>query len=132
MPTAAERAQTLFDALPEGRGDAPVMEWTVGGITFYLYDPYITEDGNGIGFTVEAEDANGPLPTDNPYQFFNPPLGVVTQEEVSSWEFFDLDKTWVHVVTTPRIVDYSDPNLTVQRIAYDAVVLRAQQLGWSP
>jgi hypothetical protein len=130
MPTAAEKAQTHFAALPTGRGDAPTLEWEQDGITFAIYDPYVTPDGNGIGVTVEAVDINGVLPTDNPYQFFNPPLGLVTQEEVGEWQIVGGAPT--HVITTTQVVDSSDPNATLQRIIYDAVVLRARQLGWSP
>jgi hypothetical protein len=132
MPTALEKAQAHFDALPADRGDAPTLEWTQDGITFYVYDPYITESGNGIGFTVEAEDANGPLPTDNPYQFFNPPLGIITQLEVGEWQWVGSPLVLTWVVTTPQVIDTSDVTSVTQQMVYDAVVSRALALGWAP
>lgn len=106
--TAAERAQILFSALPSNRPDFPILSWSQGGIDFSVYEPYITDGGNGIGFVVEAKDVNGPLPMDNPYQFFNPPIAIVARD----------------------VVDETKPIVIIKTMIQDAVVFRARQLGW--
>jgi hypothetical protein len=75
----------------------------------------MTPDGNGIGATITAEDANGPLPTDNPYQFFNPPLGIVIG----------------YYGDGEPIIDTSEVLNAAKAMVYDAVTFRARQLGWS-
>lgn len=123
MATAAERAQAHYTRwLQLGTGPTRRLRWTDRGISFEATNPYLTPDGNGIGATITAEDVNGPLPTDNPYQFFNPPLGIVTQDAV-----FDENGN----VITPRVIDTSEVINAAKAMVYDAVTLRARQLGWT-
>ena len=81
-----------------------------------MENPYLTPDGKGIGVTITVSDANGPLPGDNPYQFFNPPLGIVTGYYGDG---------------TP-VIDTSEVIAVAKAMVYDAVTLRARQLGWTP
>ena len=124
MPTPAERAQAHYTRwLALGTGPTKRLQWTDRGISFTAIDPFLTPNGTGIGATITAEDSRGPLPTDNPYIFVNPPLGVVTQQAV-------YDDEWNLI--TPRIVDTSEVIAAAKIMVYDAVVSRALQLGWTP
>ena len=100
--TPDEKAQALFNALNALTGKT--LSWTSGGITFVASNPRLLP--KGIAVTITASDARGPLPTDNPYQFFNP---LVTDANGTRNEL-----------------------AAVRRMASDVVVLRAKQLGWSP
>jgi hypothetical protein len=132
MATAAERAQAHYTRwLQLGTGPTRRLRWTDRGIAFEATDPYLTPDGGGIGVTITASDANGPLPVDNPYQFFNPPLGIVVQDEVGSWVEVGDPPVLTWVVTVPRIIDTSEVISAAKAMVYDAVTLRARQLGWN-
>lgn len=141
MVTAADKAQIHFNALLVSRGDTPgpnqedpipVLAWEQNNITFSLYDPYITDDGGGIGFTVEAYDINGPLPLDNPYQFFNPPILLVTGEHTEQVQT-GVDGDGIPIYETVYVRDtVESPEEVLQKILYEAVVGRATQLGWEP
>lgn len=123
MATAQERAQAHYARwLQAGTGPTKRIRWTDRGITFTATAPFLTPDGNGIGVTIAASDANGPLPTDNPYQFFNPPLGVVVQAPV-----YNADGDLV----TPIVLDASDPIRAAKAMVYDAVTLVARRRGWT-
>jgi len=132
VATASERAQAHYTRwLRAGTGPTKRIRWTDRGITFTATDPYLTPDGKGIGATIAASDANGPLPVDNPYQFVNPPLGIMVAEEVGSWEWVGDPPVRTWVVTVPRVIDDSEPIAAAKQMVYDAVTLRARQLGWS-
>lgn len=128
MATAEERAAAhLARLLQVGVGARKRVTFALGGVTFVIEDPYLTPDGKGIGVTLSASTGTGPsrvdLPTDNPYQFFNPPLGVVTQQAT-----YDANGNEI----TPRVVDSSDVLNAAKEMVYEAVTLRAKQLGWTP
>jgi hypothetical protein len=133
MATAQERALAHYNRWLElGTGPTKRLRWTDRGISFTATNPYLTPSGNGIGVTIAAQDSRGPLPVDNPYQFFNPPLGIVTQDEIGEWQWLGNPRVLTYVVLTPRSVDLSDVINAAKAIVYDAVVSRAIQLGWIP
>lgn len=134
MATASERANAHYTRwLQLGTGPTRRIQWVDRGISFTATDPYLTPDGNGIGVTIQASDANGPLPVDNPYQFFNPPLGIVTgytTEQVQVGVDPDTGDP-VYEETQVPTIDTTEPIAAAKRMVYDAVTLRARQLGWS-
>lgn len=112
---AAQRVQAIMTVIQN-----KTYTWTSGGVTFRVSAPYLLPGGFGV--TVEAWDQNGPLPTDNLYQFFNPPTAVVVQEAV-----YDAEGNLV----TPRVVQQNIV-AALKAMVEDAVLTRARQLGWSP
>lgn len=117
MATAEERADSHWARLQQAillRPDRTVR-WTDRGVGFIASSPFLTTEGRGVGMTIYAEDTNGALPVDNPYVFYNPPLGIVI-----GWEGDG----------TP-IIDSTEPLQAAKAMVYDAVTLRARQLGWS-
>lgn len=128
MATAEERAQAHWTRLQQAILQRPdrTVRWSDRGISFVASQPFLTSEGKGVGMTIAASDMNGPLPTDNPYVFYNPPLGVVVTPPVVEW---DTDThTWV--VVTPAVIDSSEPLQAAKAMVYDIVTIRARQLGW--
>ena len=66
----AETADAIARSDVEVIDDALVF--TIDGTTIHASAPELVN--GGISFTVVASNAKGPLPTDNPYVFINPPL----------------------------------------------------------
>lgn len=118
--TPEERTAVHFERYLELGGN---VKFSMGGIDFVVSNPYVMPDARGIGVSIRASDTFGLLPTDNPYEFVNPPIAVVTQHAV-----YDQDGNLV----TPRVIDSSNVINAAKQMVYDAVTLRAKQLGWMP
>jgi len=111
--TPDERAAAIEAKVARFFAGGKSWSWTTAGVTFTLSNFEVIP--RGIRLTISARDTRGALPVDNPYQFFNPPTGIITGYYGDG---------------TPIIV--RDELTTAKAMVYDAIVLRAKQLGWTP
>lgn len=134
MPTAGERALAHYNRwLQLGTGPTKRLQWTDRGISFVAENPYLMTDGGGIGVTITASDSNGPIPVDNPYQFHNPPTGIIIGY-ASEQVYIGLDPRTgdpVYEEQQVPIIDTSEVINAAKAMVYDAVTFRAKQLGWA-
>lgn len=149
--TPEERASQLFDTIDlagiTARGDAGgslemedalaaaeitidsgQMLFTVDGVSFVLSDHQLL-DGGGLSFAVYAEDVNGPLPVDDVYRFWGPPLGRYDQDP--TFIFDPQTHTWVVDVPAIVTVDLLSQLQNIKDMVSDSVFLYAQQQGWT-
>ena len=94
------------------------LVWEQDGITFTLSEMEEMPEYDGICFHVEARDVNGPLPTDNPYQFMSPPLAKKVATYADGEDVF---------------VEDADTHLENIKVMVSQAVLHvATQQGWTP
>lgn len=98
------KAQALANAAPGSKK----LIYTQAGITYTVTGWYVDADG-AFCVTATAFNASGPVPTDNLYRFFNPPIRV-------------RDALGVLV---------EDPLNAVKAIVTEAVLVYARKRGWT-
>lgn len=118
----AQRKAEKFVEHAEEQGESYTYE--LNGLTITVSNPVLF-NSLAVQVDVEAHDANGPIPTDNPYRFINPPI-MVPDKNGDYSVIVGEDENGDPIYKYFR----EDIIAALMQIVYEAVVVVARKKGW--